>query len=139
MHLKLRLPKLIYVNICLVKSNIFADACYSKSVVLFNVYFLFVRPMTVVRGCLPIPLYYALLAFHECLANKEYDYDLFCRVNNVHSVCTRVCKVNFYVPTCSTNVRRNFITNVDVGLWYALTVASRESSTLSIFKSYLTK
>jgi hypothetical protein len=38
--------------------------------------FLFVRPMTVVRGCLPIPLYYALLAFHECLANKDYDYDI---------------------------------------------------------------
>jgi hypothetical protein len=31
--------------------------------------------MTVVRGCLPIPLYYALLAFHECLANKDYDYE----------------------------------------------------------------
>jgi hypothetical protein len=44
-------------------------------VVLCNVYFLFVRPMTVVRGCLPIPLYYALLACHECLANKDYDYD----------------------------------------------------------------
>lgn len=63
--------------------------------------------------------------------------NLFCRVSNVHSVCTRVCKINFYMPTCSTNVRRNFITNVGVGLWNALTIASRESSTLSIFKSVL--